>query len=570
MTTEVVAVVGDGPAADALRDALADSPLAVERRDGVSNSADAVAVVATAGAGAFDAVDAETPLVTVELGGVGGQAVGVDAAVGTFAPGGVRYADLRARVASNADDDGPPSAPPDPTARLAGAVAARRLLALVDGDGVAGTVVELTGSDVGAVRTVRPVPDATTRDRNLRRDWRDASLDDALSRAERALDDRVGLVREVGERESFPVPYYLAATADTRAFSDERCAEYAAGVSVDWDAAFMKALGEGLERYCAGIYRSTEFTVATETRRARPVPPRRFVRPDGYETPDREERIQWVDGENLATGESVSLPADFVHYPPPSERYKPAITTGLGLGNSGTEALLSGLYEVIERDATMLAWYSTFDPLELAVDDGVYDALRRRARAVDLSATALLVTQDVDVPVVAAAVHRADDDGEWPRFAAGSAAHLDPTAAARSALAEALQNWMELRAMGPDRAAREKAAIGEYADFPRAARTFVDAAGPVPAESVGPDEVPTGEAELDAVVDRLTDAGLDAYAARTTTEDVESLGFEAVRALVPGAQPLFTGEAFFGDRARTVPEELGFESRLDGPYHPFP
>jgi ribosomal protein S12 methylthiotransferase accessory factor len=568
MTLETAAVVGEGPAADALRDALADSQLRVERRDHPPESAAAVAVVGTAGAAAFDAADAETPLVTVELGGVGGHAVGVDAAVGTFDAGGARYADLRARVASNAEDAGTPTVPSDPTARLAGAVAGRRLLALLAGDGVAGTVVELTGSDVGTVRTVLPVPDAATRDRDLRRDWRDVALDDALARAERGLDDRVGLVRDVGERESFPVPYYLAATADTRAFSDGRCAEYAAGVSLEWDAAFVKALGEGLERYCAGVYRSTEFTAAPETRRARPVSPRAFVRPDGYETPDRETRVQWVDGEDLATGESVSLPADFVHYPPPAERYKPAITTGLGLGNSGTEALLSGLYEVVERDATMLAWYSTFEPLELAVDDAEYGELRRRARAVGLSATALLVTQDVDVPVVAAAVHRGD--GEWPRFAAGSAADLDPTAATRSALAEALQNWMELRGMGPEQAAREKAAIGEYADFPRAARQFVDAAGPVPAGSVGPDEVPDGAAELDAVVERVTDAGLDAYAARTTTGDVESLGFEAVRVLVPSAQPLFTGEPYFGDRARTVPAELGFEPRLDGPYHPFP
>ncbi len=36
------------------------------------------------------------------------------------------------------------------------------------------------------------------------------------------------------------------------------------------------------------------------------------------------------------------------------ERVRPATTTGLGLGNTVTEALLTGLYEVIERDAAML------------------------------------------------------------------------------------------------------------------------------------------------------------------------------------------------------------------------
>ena len=82
--------------------------------------------------------------------------------------------------------------------------------------------------------------------------------------------------------------------------------------------------------------------------------------------------------------------------------------------------------------------------------------------------------------------------------------------------------------------------------------------------------VPEGRAELNALLDRLEAAGLDAYGARLTPRDVESLGFEAVRVVVPGAQPLFTGEAYFGERARTVPETFGYEPRLDREHHPYP
>jgi ribosomal protein S12 methylthiotransferase accessory factor len=509
-------------------------------------------------------------LVVVEIGGIGGCALDeLDAAVSVFGATGARFPDLRARVAATTDADGSPSG--DRSAvRFAGALAGRRAVALLAGDdAVAGTAVEVAGTGVVAERTVLPVPDPETRDRTVRRDHRETAgdVDGALARAERSLDERAGIVAQVGERESFPVPYYLAQTADTRGFSDARAAEFAAGVDVDWDASFMKALGEALERYCAGVYRGSEFTVAPERTRARPVSPSRFVRPDGYRDPDPEEPIPWVPGVDLRTGEETSLPAEFVHYPPPNERHKPAITTGLGLGNSGAAALLSGLYEVVERDATMLSWYSSFEPLALAVRDDGYDDLRRRARAEDLSVTTLLVTQDVDVPVVAAAVHR---DGDWPRFAVGSGASLDPVDAARSALAEALQNWMELRSMGRKRAAGEDGAIGEYADFPDAARDFLYVDAEVPAETVGPAEIPDREAELSMAVERVADAGLDAYAARTTTADVASLGFEAVRVLIPASQPLFQGEPFFGERARTVPTDLGFEPELDRAYHPFP
>ena len=559
-----IRIAGDGPAAAAAAAAFEDIDATVTDAD-----RPAMTVVVVPAGGSVATLDGDHGrLAVVEIGGVGGRAVAdLDASVSVFGAEGPRFADLRQRVAASTEADGSLSG--DRSAvRFAGAVAGRRAVALLSGDrSVAGTVVEVAGADITAERRLLPVPTPEDRDRTVRREHRDVDSDDALARAERALDERIGPIEQVGERESFPVPYYLAGTADTRGFSDARAAEFAAGVDRDWDRAFMKALGEGLERYCAGVYRRSEFTVAPERTRANPVPPSRFVRPEGWDVPDPETPIPWVPGTDLATDESASLPAAFVHYPPPTEEYKPPITTGLGLGNSGVEALLAGLYEVIERDATMLAWYSSFEPLALELADDGVDALRRRARAEDLSVTTLLVTQDIDVPVVVAAVHR---DGAWPRFAAGSAASLDPAAAARSALAEALQNWMELRALGPEAAADEGGAIADYAADPGPAAEFLDAGASVPAASVGPASLPTGPAELAAVLDRVTAAGLDAYAARTTTRDVASLGFEAVRVLVPSAQPLFQGEPFFGDRARTVPAELGFAPDLDRAYHPFP
>ena len=151
----------------------------------------------------------------------------------------------------------------------------------------------------------------------------------------------------------------------------------------------------------------------------------------------------------------------------------------------------------------------------------------------------------------------------------GSGADLDPAAAARSALAEALQNWTELRSMGREAADEQGAAIGRHADLPAETAAFFDPDATVSAAEVGEPE-PSGAEELAAVVDRVERVGLDPYVARVTTRDLATLGFEAVRVLVPGAQPLFTGEPFFGERAREVPRSMGFEPALDREYHPFP
>ena len=592
-----VRLVGTGAAAEAVAAALGDVDATVDRGDaanveGIEDAALGV-VTAPTGDALFEqanrvALASGTPWFAVESGGFGGHDLAdVEAAVTGFTAGPGCYECLRTRVEAGLED-GTAGSSDDGTAstRLAGAITGREVVRLLEGEsdeslrlrgaesGLLGGVIEVaSGSRTYPSRGFLPVPGCPTcgrgRDRTLSLSWADRSLEEALAAAERALDERVGVVSEVGEAESYPAPYYLASLADTSGFSDAQAAPQSAGVHADWNPAFMKALGEGLERYCAGVYSAEEFTYGLPSGIEGAVPLERFVTASAVEEP-----IPWVEGAELGgedgeptVAREAWLPAELVHFPPPERKFGHHITTGLGLGNSTVEAVLSGLYEVIERDATMIGWYSTFEPLGLAVEDEGYRTLERRARSEDLEATALLVTQDVDVPVVAAAVHR---EGEWPRFAMGSGASLDPTDAARSALAEALQNWMELRAMGPEGAAGESGAVGRYAEFPETVREFVSPDATVPADSVGPAGPPEGEAELAAVIERVRDVGLDVYAARTTTPDVESLGFEGVRVLVPEAQPLFTGEPVFSERAQTVPEEMGYEPRLERELHPYP
>lgn len=561
-----IAIVGPDPAASALRGAFSDVDVNVmEVEVGLLDGFEFAAVVGTTGDDRFrTANDLIDEWVAVEIGGLGGRAIeGLNAAVTLFSADSGCYDCLVDRVRANVPDEDATPRGTKSAVRFAGALAGRRTIQHFAGENLAGTVVEVPGVE----RSFLPSPDCDCgpAPEGFELSYRDVDLDDAVDRMDRAVDDRLGVVTDVGERESFPLPYYIARTTDTAAFADARCAEFAAGVSADWDAAYAKAIGEALERYCAGVYRASDLRSAPTEGVVDAVSVDRFVRPEGAPTPAPDERLGWVPGVELGTGEHVSLPAEFVHFPPPEERFKPTITTGLGLGNSTVEAVCSGLYEAIERDASMLAWYSTFEPLGLEVTDDGFRELVSRARAEDLTVTPFLLTQDVDVPVVGAAVHRESD---WPQFAMGSAADLDAGAAATSAAGEAIQNWMELRAMGPERASEEEGAIGSYADFPEEARAFVDPVATIPAADVG--ETVSGGEELEAVLDRLGAADLDAYAARLTTRDVAALGFEGVRVLVPEAQPLFTGEPFFGERLARVAESMGFEPRPDRAYHPFP
>lgn len=591
-----VRIAGTGPAVAAVRAALGDvsvEPRAVEA-DELAGADLAVAVGAVDDgtlAATTAATTAGTPVVGVELGGVGGHAVAsVDAAVLGLSRAGVCHDCVRTRVAASEPetDDGAVDAT---TARLAGATAGRAAVARLRDeptpvfpetpDGAAlGGVVEIPH----ATRRVLPAPGCGCDDGERFRpdafalEERDRDLEAAVERAELALDERVGPVASVGEVESFPVPYYMATLSATEAVGDASAPRRTAGADTDWNRALMRALGESLERYAAAVYRTDDLRRAPPGALAGTVGPDAFVRPEGAAV-DPSEPIRWVVGVDLAerladgdaTGEAedlVYLPAEAALFPPPTDRYLRRVTTGLGAGNDPVEAVLSGLYETIERDATMLSWYSTYEPLELAVEDDGYERLAKRARSEDLTVTAVLVTADVDVPVVTAAVHRE----EWPRLAVGSAADLDPAVAARRALTEALQNWTELRSMGRERARQEPSAIARYAADPGQARRLLNADGPVPASSVTDAEPATGREALSTLVRRVLAADLRPYVVPLTPRDVERAGFSTVRVLVPGAQPLFVDvdRPVFGERARRVPRELGFEPRLDRAPHPYP
>jgi len=567
-----VEIVGTGPAADAVTAALEDVEATVTAAETPQLAgSDLAVVIAESGSETFEtasdrAIDSETPWVAVELGGVGGVPV-TAVSVAAFAPETACYDCLRKRVDANADEQQFSEADPSPdTVRFAGAVAGRRIVRALTGEAAPfGTVVELPHTE----RPLLPVPGCHCGgrpSREIRRDETDQEGPDALTRAEGGLDERLGIVQNVGEAESFPAPYYLATVFDTAGFSDVSAPRQAAGVADDWDTAFMKALGESFERYAGGVYRAGDLPTGRPEQLEGAIDPAAFVHPDGGDWSSDGE-FSWVPATALVTDEQRLVPAETVFYPPPSRRLRPATTTGLGLGSGGVDALLSGLYEVVERDAAMLSWYSTYDPLEVVVaDHDLYDRLRRRARAEDLDVTAVLLTQDVDVPVVAVAVQRS----EWPKFALGSSADLDPAAAATGALEEALQNWLELRGMGEAQARESEGAIGRYAAQPGQVEGFVDAETAIPLDSIGPSSVPDGHGELAELIERVTDASLTPYASRLTTRDLEQLGFEAVRVLCPSAQPLFFGDSYFGDRASRVPEELGFDARLGRRHHPFP
>jgi ribosomal protein S12 methylthiotransferase accessory factor len=320
-------------------------------------------------------------------------------------------------------------------------------------------------------------------------------------------------------------------------------------------------------------------------------------------TPDRP--IPWVWGWSLRDARPRPVPEVLAYYHKPGieHRFVQESSNGCASGGSLEEAVLSGLMEVLERDAFLLAWHGMqplpeIDPATSA-DPHTRVMVERmamygyRARFFDTRIT-------FPVPVVTAVAERFD--GGLARMCFGAGAALDPEAALAAALCEIATDSVQLlqrfrrneagyRAMAGD---YEKITslhdhplvyavpeMGRHADFllrPASPPEPVSVAGLrwSRADGSGPDV----RDDLLAAVDAVTSAGFDVVVVDQTAPEQRALGLHTVKVLVPGLLPLDFGwtrqRARHMPRMRTALREAGLrpddltEADLNPGPHPFP
>ena len=256
------------------------------------------------------------------------------------------------------------------------------------------------------------------------------------------------------------------------------------------------------------------------------------------------ERLLWVQGRDLMRGGVVWVPHELVtadYTAPVLEQRFQASTNGLASGNHWLEAVLHGLYELIERDA--LAMWHAEPPARLrarAVDlnsvDGPCAALLAAFARARLTVRVWEITSDVGIAAFECLVAPGDAaDPVEPEF--GSGCHADRGVALSRALTEAAQARLT-RISG----ARDDFELDEFAASGKAAlrRMAAHRLGPAGARALqaAPTHAATSlAADLDHVLARLRSVGCDQVAHVDLTRP--ELGLPVARMIVPGLEPPF-------------------------------
>lgn len=340
------------------------------------------------------------------------------------------------------------------------------------------------------------------------------------------------------------------------------------GKGLTLDAARASGVMEAAETHHAE-HALLPLRLATETelrRRHAVVDTGALARPaDSPYHPDR--TLLWSEGFDLLAQASVQVPYEVVHTrftttPLPGAGCFLASSNGLASGNHPLEAVAHGLYEVIERDATVL-WSlrgpaeqdATRLDLDTVGDPGCRWVLDRyEAAAVDVAVWDQ--TLDIGLPCFACEiVDREEHELDATPAAAGMGCHPARAVALLRALTEAAQSRLTAIAGSRDDQLRSAYARSGDLDELRAHRAALAAQPGVRSFRDVPDlAADTVDADVEETLGRLRKAGLEQ--AVVVDLRLDGIGLDVARVVVPGLEHWddHAEEFLPGTRARAVIE----------------
>ncbi len=399
-----------------------------------------------------------------------------------------------------------------------------------------------------------------------------------------------GLLDVVGEWPAEPDgPDFFYYQAAVRMPHARPSIQLTAGVAATRERALLKAVGEAVERYCGALGPGEDRLIGSYRTLPGPaVPPEAFAlfSPEQYRTPGfpfhpfhDDTVISWSPARDAKSGEALWLPSCAIYVPytfltKRGERpVLQPISTGLAAHRSPTAAAANAILEVIERDAVAITWQASLAKprIDLRTVGAEHRDCLAKFRKAGYEVQVVYAANELPLPTFLA-VMRGSAPGQAP-LTLGAATHPDKNIALTKCLEELALMERALRASLPgddpgplpdfnrvlnfqdQLALWARPDFAHHADFLLANPRELDF-GDLPGASY-----PDAERLLRDLVELVDTAGYRVLLADLTPAHVEALGFNTVRAVIPGFHPIASGHpyrALGGRRLWTIPQRLGY------------
>lgn len=314
---------------------------------------------------------------------------------------------------------------------------------------------------------------------------------------------------------------------------------------------------------------------------------------EGEHLYSHDKEIYWTACRRLDNNKEVLIPEQLIYFDNQiirgENRFIYETSNGAALGNSMKEAVMYGLFEVIERDCFLVHWYCKKTPKRIDVSSSNNLQIKFVLKQLDdlgYDVHLFDITLETDIPAVwVLAVNR--KDGANLKYYNAAGAHYNPEKAIFSGLVEVATSAL----IYEKKLDKEKSHLNYLIQNPSGVKKMEDHVNYYSFEENGKafdfllnnleqmelievhKMIPAFPFTYDALKRAVLDKHPDIYIADLTQYLTEKLDFHAVKILIPSLQPMTFGlqnERLNLERLNQYCEDLSLLKNKEREPHPFP
>lgn len=337
-----------------------------------------------------------------------------------------------------------------------------------------------------------------------------------------------------------------------------------AGKGATVEQARASAMMEGFERYSAEKQdidqEKISISAYNEIKNDSVLNPRNLLLPKSFENQNIEmQKLEWIEAEEIISESPILVPANAVFHPYiPNREIKPSAmamfkgnTNGLASGNVIEEAVLHGIFEVVERDAWSIFELTKRNKKQIDLDtieNETVNELVEKFTEQGIKIKLMDITADLKIPTIVAS---ADDTvlKDAALLTLGVGTHLNPEIAAIRALSEVAQSRAtQIHGTREDTVRADFMRKAGYENMKRTNKDyFVEEDEKINLSDIENKITGSIKRDIEVSIEEVQKAGLDKVIYYDLTR--EEIGVNVARVIIPKAELYCLDEERLGNRA---------------------
>ena len=337
-----------------------------------------------------------------------------------------------------------------------------------------------------------------------------------------------------------------------------------AGKGATVEQARASAMMEGFERYSAEKQdidqEKISISTYNEIKNESVLNPNDLLLPKSFENQNIEmQKLEWIEAEEIISESPILVPANAVFHPYiPNREIKPCAmamfkgnTNGLASGNVIEEAVLHGIFEVVERDAWSIFELTKRNKKQIDLDtieNDTVSELVEKFTSQGIKIKLMDITADLKIPTIVAS---ADDTvlKDAALLTLGVGTHLNPEIAAIRALSEVAQSRAtQIHGTREDTVRADFMRKAGYENMKRTNKDyFVEEDEKINLSDIENKITGSIKKDIEVSIEEVQKAGLDKVIYYDLTR--EEIGVNVARVIIPKAELYCLDEERLGNRA---------------------